>query len=176
MKEDQQEILETTVDNLVHIFRGALVSLVPWLDKVKIGWQEPNNYDDWDSIVNNLYSNIVLRSIEYSPPLPAAEETSFLEYENSDLDFTRQSFIEVVPLPSHKTWNESFKENPVLVFYGFGTKDEPFDRVKFFPINEKGENLNEEILSLPLNGVNFQFRYRESSKNLLIVENLRVEL
>src|SRR5687768_3326148 len=55
----------TTVDFLVQEFRATLLDLTPHLDNVRINWKQ-NTYDDWDAISEALYTNIVVRTIEYA--------------------------------------------------------------------------------------------------------------
>lgn len=49
----------TSVTELIMVFRGALISIIPWLERAKIYWKNGESYDDWDNIVNALYENIV---------------------------------------------------------------------------------------------------------------------
>lgn len=56
----------TSVNELIMNFRGALLSLLPWLAKSKISYNEQSSYDDWDAISEVLYETMVLNSIRYS--------------------------------------------------------------------------------------------------------------
>lgn len=56
----------TSIKDLIFNFKGALSSLLPWLTKSKISYDEQNGYDDWDAISEVLYETMVLNSIRYS--------------------------------------------------------------------------------------------------------------
>lgn len=53
----------TSVTELIMVFRGALISIIPWLERAKIYWKNGESYDDWDNIVNALYENIVFSTL-----------------------------------------------------------------------------------------------------------------
>ena len=58
-----EDNLKISVDELMRNFRGALIAIIPWLERAKIKWKRGESYDDWDSIAETLYTSIVLNSI-----------------------------------------------------------------------------------------------------------------
>lgn len=41
---------KTSESELLTIFSGALLAIIPWLEKAKIKWKEGEAYNDWDNI------------------------------------------------------------------------------------------------------------------------------
>ena len=54
---------EISVTELMTIFKEAIISIIPWLEKAKIPWKEGEIYDDGEDIYRSLYENIVIGSI-----------------------------------------------------------------------------------------------------------------
>ena len=112
----------TSVDELVQIFRAALIALVPIADRAHMSWREPSNYDDWDSISAAIYNSVVLQSLENS---------------------SERDKYDVVPPYDHRT--ECFSYNSFLTakddpgacaFICFETNSSPFDTCLFGRLNE----------------------------------------
>lgn len=106
-------IHDITVTELIATFKGALTSIVPWLEKIKIKWKE-DAYDDWDRIANSLYENIVcslLCNMEISKYPIAKYDFHYNTYSNLD-------FIKIN------------KGDQNFVFVSFQTLYTPFDIVK----------------------------------------------
>lgn len=53
-----------TLNELLLNFRNALVSLVPYLEKVEIPYKEGEDYDEWDRISEILYEELVINSVK----------------------------------------------------------------------------------------------------------------
>lgn len=74
----------TSIKELLFNYKGALQSLVPWLEKSKIPYKEGEAYDEWDAIALTIYESMVINSIIYSEGLinknPFAKYD--LQYEN----------------------------------------------------------------------------------------------
>ena len=62
-------VWRTRVTDLVFIFREALQVLAPVVRKAQINYEDDLAYDDWDNIAQNLYSNIVERSVRFATGL-----------------------------------------------------------------------------------------------------------
>jgi hypothetical protein len=82
------KIWKTTVKELLQIFKGALTSTVPWLEKAMIEWKGKQAYDDWDNIAEALYNNIVCSSLmgEVMSEYPIAKYGMIYD-DYKDLDF-----------------------------------------------------------------------------------------
>ena len=71
----------TSVNELLLNFKGALDSLLPWLIKSKIPINEGEAYDDWEAITSALFESMVINSIRFSE-----------EYEGETIDFSKYDF------------------------------------------------------------------------------------
>lgn len=82
---------KTSVTELLVIFRGALLAIIPWLEKAKIKWKEDEAYDDWDNIAESLYANIVCSSLIGE----VATEYQITKYNFNYDNYSSVNFIEV---------------------------------------------------------------------------------
>lgn len=155
---------KTSVDELISIFRTALVALLPSMEKAHIAWREGEAYDDWDEITQSLYRNIVGRSLQ------SVFDNDF------DLDDL---------LPKYNMKLLSYKERHILkiarsapvdsnAFVGLSSTEEPFDTVDFICIDSKGEPRG-NILRIPLEKASFEFLYW-SRKEPKVITDLDVDL
>jgi len=148
-----EEIWKTSVNELLTIFRGALTSILPWIEKAKIEWKEGESYDDWDNIASSLYNNIVCSSLmgevldEYS-----IAEYSFV-YENySDIDFIL-------------VMSNNYKNN-ILAFVSFQSIVSPFDCVEVAMLDNSLEIV--EHLTLKLDNLEFAFMKKNNATRAII--------
>lgn len=49
----------TNVRELLVIFKEAITSIIPSLEKARINWKDGETYDEWDNIVESIFENIV---------------------------------------------------------------------------------------------------------------------
>src|SRR5690606_20593651 len=82
---------KTSVTELLVISRGALLAIIPWLEKAKIKWKEDEAYDDWDNIAESLYANIVCSSLIGE----VATEYQITKYNFNYDNYSSVNFIEV---------------------------------------------------------------------------------
>jgi hypothetical protein len=108
---------KTSVTELIAIFRGALLSIIPWLQKAKIKWKEGEAYDDWDNIVESLYANIVCSSLIGE----VASKHGIAKYNFAYNDYSSINFIEVRGKGNSET---------VYSFVAFQSNFSPLDSVK----------------------------------------------
>jgi hypothetical protein len=112
----------TSVTELLGIFRGALLAIIPWIEKAKIKWKEGEAYDDWDNIAESIYQNIVCSSLkgDVTSRYPIAKYN--FHYEN----YSAIDFIQVKSeCYSHK----------ILAFVAFQSHSSPLDTLKVAEIN-----------------------------------------
>jgi hypothetical protein len=108
---------ETSVDELLGLFRDAMSALIPIAERAHMPWKEPQAYDDWDAICRAIYRSIVIGSMEHaagigtSMPLP--------DYDLRTSSYEKSSFI----------GNAASKERAAFVC--FETERFPFDRCLF---------------------------------------------
>lgn len=101
-----------SVKELVLNFRGALQSIIPWLDKCNIPYKEGEAYDEWDTITTALYETIVINSINYSDEL--TDKSPFPKYDFQYQDYNKLNLI---------LCENPIGKNEFLVFVSFGTED-----------------------------------------------------
>jgi len=114
---------KTSVSELLSIFRGALIAIIPWLEKAKIKWKEGEVYDDWDNIAESLYRNIVCSSLTGE----VDSSYSIAKYNFQYEDYSTIDFIQV------KSENHSDKS---LAFVAFQSISTPLDYVKVAELNK----------------------------------------
>lgn len=108
---------KTSVTELLAIFKGALLAIIPWLEKAKIKWKEGEAYDDWDNIADSLYRNIVCSSLTGE----VASDYSIAKYNFHYEDYSSIDFIQV------KSERHSDK---YLAFVAFQSISTPLDSIK----------------------------------------------
>lgn len=109
--------LKISVNELLAILRGALLSIIPWIEKAKIKWKEGEAYDDWDNIADTLYKNIVCSSLTGEVASDYSIAKYNLQYEN----YTSIDFIEVR--------SKGYSENK-FAFIAFQSNSSPLDTIR----------------------------------------------
>ena len=137
---------QTTITELMHILRDALIALVPTVERAKIAWRDEEAYDDWDDICESLYQNIVIRSLEFAEGFP--EDLQVPRYGMVDDCYAGLSFFRIVcaNLPSEKTG----------AFVAFGTDAHPFDLVNYVELTNDFKRVN-DVKTISVQSVEFQF-------------------
>lgn len=62
----QSERWHIAVDELMIIFRDAIGALIPFAERMRMPWREPDAYDDWDGICLSLYKSFVIMAVQNS--------------------------------------------------------------------------------------------------------------
>lgn len=132
----------TTVSEVVDVFRNALIAIVPWLEKARIGWREGDAYDDWDNISNALYENIVCSSLFGE----VAQEYDIVGYDFITNDYSRVNFILV---------RTGQYEGNDLAFVSFQSIDRPMDMIKVAVLEKSGSVVERKLIRC--NEVEFVF-------------------
>jgi len=155
---DKNNMWKTSVSELLSIFRGASLSIIPWVEKAKIKWHDNEAYDDWDNIILGLYQNIVCSSLEGEVKLDYAIAKYGFEYVNySELDYI------IVKSDMHR--------DKLLVFVSFNSLEKPFDSVKVAVLGE-GEKVMKHFI---LNMTDLKFAYAKRIGNeKVVVEQISV--
>lgn len=123
---------KTSITELLTIFKGALIALVPWMERAKIKWGEENSYDDWDNITLALYQNIVCSSLEGDVKMNYSIAKYGFEYNQySDLDYI------LVKSEMHS--------DKQLAFVSFNSLSKPLDCVKV-AVLKKGDRVAEHLI------------------------------
>lgn len=149
---------QTSVTELLAIFNGALLALIPWLEKAKIKWKEGEAYDDWDNIAESLYNNIVCASLTGE----VTYEYSMAKYNFNYDDYSVLDFIEV------RSKNVSEKK---FVFISFLSGVSPFDKVKVAQLDKDYKVI--DYANLENNELLFLFIKRKKDK-IEIIDKIEV--
>ncbi len=160
MDSNQKSRKLSGVSALMNLFREAILSLLPVLEKANIKWNQLNEIDLFDDVCESLFQIIVLPKIENyllnkhntSPPLP--------KYGFFYKDYSKTSYIEILPEKVEYT-------SGIYVFVIFSSKKEPFDTVVCNVIDEKGNVLKRDV-EIPYNEVIFRFRYQSSEGAIIL--------
>jgi hypothetical protein len=118
---------QTTVTDVVLIFRDSLRALAPHVAKARIEWRDDAAYDDWDEIAQVLFEKIVVASVVWSLPEADRPRIDFVAYDVMYDSYAGKAII-VLEMP----------ESERLVFHSFGTRDEPFDTVRGRKVDKEG--------------------------------------
>lgn len=151
---------KTTVTDLLVIFQGALISIIPWLEKAKIKWKDEEAYDDWDNIAESLFKNIVCSSLT-GEILP---EYSIAKYNFKNDNYSTINFIEVK--------NNDNSENK-FVFIAFQSNSYPLDSIKVAVLDKADKVVGYD--SLKFENLEFVFVKNRNGKKE-VVDNIKVEL
>jgi hypothetical protein len=153
-------IWKTSVNELFIIFRGALLSIIPWLEKARIKWKEGESYDDLDNIVKVLYENIVCSSLVGE----VLTEYSIAKYDIIYDDYSGIDYIKV-----------NSKEHPDknLSFISFQSEVAALDKIRVAVLNNADKVIGK--LSLKFKEVEFAF-VKNKDDNKEIIENINVIL
>jgi hypothetical protein len=147
----------TSVDELAKIFHAALIALVPIVERAHIPWKEPDNYDDWDAIVETIYASIV------SHPVAESSEWKMFgaipPYDGRIDNYSGKSFLTTADKPGARA------------FICFETEVIPFDVCLFGNLDQSGAVVDFERRRTAL--VKFVLA-GHSEGALTIVDSLRV--
>lgn len=139
---------KTSVSELIEIFRGSLLAIIPWVEKAKIKWRE-DQYDDWDNITQALFRNIVCSSIQGD----ISSRYSIANYDFIYEDYSNWDYIRV------KSENYS---NKVLVFISFQSELMSLEKVRVAILDSKEKVTG--YLSLNINEVQFSLEKKIDNK------------
>jgi hypothetical protein len=133
---------KTSVTELLVILRGALMAIIPWLEKAKIKWTDEEAYDDWDNIAESLYQNIVCSSLTGE----IASEYQIAKYNLNYEDYSSINFIGV----RHKDNSEK-----KFAFVAFQSNLSPMDSVKVAGLDKLDKVI--DYTKLKLDSLDFVF-------------------
>jgi hypothetical protein len=147
---------ETSVGDLLRIFRDALVALLPAMQRACIPWKTGEAYDEWDEICQTLYRNIVARSL-----VAATSEDVELDAVLPRYDMKLQSYADRgVLLVS------SSESSGVGVFVGLSSKDEPFDTVDCLLV-DSSRTVSSNLVQHPFDA---------ARQEVSVIDRLRIDL
>jgi hypothetical protein len=138
----------TSVNELLHLFRQSLVALLPFLEAAHIPWREEEAYDQWDAISQTLYEKLIAEPLAWG--LGAVDEFALTPYGTRLDDYSAVSFIEVLhdePSPGATT-----------VLVRFATDARPLDAVEAVLLDERAR-ATDRLERLPLEQCAFRLQH-----------------
>ena len=133
---------KTSVTELLVIFRGALLSIIPWIEKAKIRWKEGEAYDDWDNIAEALYNNIVCSSL-------AGEVASVYTIAKYNFLYEDYNFVDFIGMECKSNLEKKF------VFMAFQSDSSPFDSIKAAELDNSNAVI--KVTTLKFDDLKFAF-------------------
>ena len=126
---------------LLAIFRGSIVAVIPWLEKARIKWTDKESYDDYDDICSTLYATIVLKSL-YGEDL---SEYPIAKYGFQYDDYSKIDFISV----------KRPEQDTRLAFVFFESITSPLDNVHVAVLDKSFKVINFTTLE----GIEWEFEF-----------------
>lgn len=161
------DIWETSATELLHIFRSAIISLIPSMNRCHISWNSDESYDDWDDITRVLYNSIVVKSLTNSN-IHVDSEDQVLRY--NSFDFTDRSVFILVYQDDSINMLSTIK-----VFHEFSTSEGPFDTVGYRVYSHESGQIQGEIEFIELNQVKFGVAVK-GEYGIDVIDNLTIRL
>jgi hypothetical protein len=140
-------VWRVTVDEMIQIFRQALIDLIPTFERARITWRGDQTYDDFERIPEALWDSIVADSVANARGLEKAESLA------------RYSFVDPGRAHSRILVNDPQQR---LAFHLFGSRDKPFDTIECHKIGSDGRELEGEFEEAPYAGAHFVYEARFS--------------
>jgi hypothetical protein len=171
MLEKRERVWETSVAELVDVFRSALTAIIPELRRARIPVGVRAGVDSWDEISESLYRNIVIEGIRSALPEREMEDFRAPQYEMDYEDYRDLSFIEAMLVAPQKTGQR-------LVFHSFEIPNSPsseIENVRCRAVDERGAMLRRQDVVVPIEAVTFRCVYRRP-RTLKHLDKLKVVL
>ena len=163
-----EQIWNPTMTELMSLFRESLVTLLPVMEKAHIPWQEVQAYDDWDRIATSLFESVVVSSVRWGLTPGETTDLEVSAYDVAYPDYGKLSFIECV--------SDSAGSDKYLLFHKFVTNEVPFDMIRCYQVDSRGQKLTSASEIRPFVGARFALRLRRSPAQLACYERLAIRV
>ena len=137
------------MNEIINIFREALLALIPLLEKANIPWQDSEQFEEFDEIAEALFNCFVVHKIENFITESYESIPNIPKYGFHYKDYSKMSFIEISPSD----------EPYYLVFNFLVTNENAFDTVSCNKVSAEGKLLEEGLL-IDFNDATFRFLHR----------------
>jgi hypothetical protein len=159
---------DTSVSELVRIFRSSLLSVIPSLREAQIPIGVALGSDAWDEISEALFHHIVAEGIRHALPPFDMEEFRLPEYEMDYEDYSEMSVI------GARQKGERGQSERRLVFHSFS--GEALDHVLCVPVEADGSGRRDgEPVVLEWGSVDF-ICYQRAGSSFRVLDELRILL
>ncbi|MGC9341261.1 MAG: hypothetical protein ACP5E3_01025 [Bacteroidales bacterium] len=150
-----KNVWKTSVTELIEIFRGALMAIIPWLEKANIAWKDGESYDDWDNIASSLFENIVCATL-------TGDVVNIRMIPRYDYEYESYQARDYIVVKSKKYNDKNF------AFVSLKNESYKLDKVK---VAELDENLNSiRFIEIPFENVKFGFVIQGKNDSNIIYE------
>lgn len=160
-----EDVWKTTGQELIRIFRMALIQLIPAMDESRIKWKGNNSYDDWEEIKQVLFRNIVTNSILNSNSYthdampefgtyPQKEHSLFISFESIEIELSDGKIPILIDLESNHF---------------------PFDTVRYTIYSTSENSLANSVGSVSYDSCKFNIVYI-STKGTMHYQTINVDL
>jgi hypothetical protein len=143
---------KVSINELVSIFRMAILGVIPAADKAKIQWRNPVNYDDWDRIATALYKSFVADTIENARE--CASWPSLAEYDMHFKSYDKNASILV-----------TIMNGELLPFIVFETTQNAFDTCVFAMLISEGVVTG--LVRKPFSGIDLKLTHLDQDATVL---------
>lgn len=148
-----------TISELINIYRSALTSLMPCVDKLGVPWRMRESYDDWDNISACIFNNIICASL-YSG---VALKYPILRSSSNGNDISNLDYIGV---RIHSNTNN------VSIFLDLESIQYPLDTIIYLVVDSNGKLIEKKYIEYNDN-IEFYYAKNEEGKRT-IVNNIEV--
>jgi hypothetical protein len=145
------DIWNTSVSDLIRIFRNSLLALIPYVEQAKIPWKQGEAYDEWDEITQVLYKNIVTKTIQWGCGYGSISEVAIPDYNMLYKNYSQFSLICVA---------DSKPDDSSLVFHSFSSRHQSLDMIQYVSVPPNGVRIEDKLMSIPFEDSDFCFRER----------------
>jgi hypothetical protein len=139
-----------SINKLMNLFHGTLVTLAGELEKAQLTWQSFNDNDEIDSIAESLFNLIIKNNLETYAGDKYKLDLSLPKYAFYLKEYPKMSFIEVE--------NKSLELHTVFVM--LSSKNAPFDTVLCNRVDTHG-NIVDRDFEVEFEGSNFIFKIQQ---------------
>ncbi len=160
---DKTKVWKPTVTKLIKNFRDALISILPIMERSKIGWRDQEQSDSFDGIAENLFNWFVISNLESFIRDKYKKVPSIAKYNFYYKDYSKISFIEVT----------KGGEDPIgyHIFTSVRTDKSTFDTVVCDKIDKTGQVIGKNV-EMNFEEVKFIFHYRTVSGDLFEIDKI----
>jgi hypothetical protein len=166
MKKREENVWDTSVTELIQIFRDATASLIPFMERAKIPWKEQEAYDQWDDIETSLYRGIVLSALNWIIGHEGFDELAIPDYNFLYDDYSKFSFLGLL--------SDEAEKGIQLVFHSLSTTEVPFDTARFLQVNSKGKRVSDNFVVKPLRDTKFALNLRVDNRAVKTLSNIQI--
>ena len=148
-KDGENKHVVLAINKLMNLYKDALLSLAPELEKAQIKFQQYEEYEEVETICESLYNLIITYKLEQYVQDKYSIKPNLPKYGFFYRDYKDHDQIEVHPEDS----------DVKFVFVMLKSKEAPFDTVLCNQIDSKGSILERDI-EFNWDNVNFIFKFK----------------